>query len=80
MHTYIHTHRDNKDASISEIHDFVKKIPQLSKEYKSLNQVCVYMHTCIYIYIYIYIYTYTHIYIYIYIYICIHTYIQKGLG
>jgi biopolymer transport protein ExbD len=30
--------RENKDASISEIHDFVKKIPQLTKEYKSLNQ------------------------------------------
>lgn len=33
--------RDNKDASISEIHDFVKKIPQLTKDYKSLNQVCI---------------------------------------
>lgn len=30
--------RDNKDASISEIHDFVKKIPSLTKEYKALNQ------------------------------------------
>lgn len=30
--------REHKDASISEIHDFVKKIPQLTKEYKSLNQ------------------------------------------
>ena len=30
--------RENKDASISEIHDFVKKIPHLTKEYKSLNQ------------------------------------------
>lgn len=30
--------RDNKDASISEIHGFVKKIPELTKEYKSLNQ------------------------------------------
>jgi len=29
--------RDNKDASISEIHDFVKKIPALTNEYKSLN-------------------------------------------
>ena len=32
------TFRDNKDASITEIHDFVKKIPNLTKEYKSLNQ------------------------------------------
>jgi hypothetical protein len=32
---------DNKDASLAEIHDFVKKIPQLTKEYKSLDQVCV---------------------------------------
>ena len=32
------TFRDNKDASITEIHDFVKKIPKLTKEYKSLNQ------------------------------------------
>ena len=30
--------RDNKDASITEIHDFVKKIPALTKEYKSLNE------------------------------------------
>jgi vacuolar protein sorting-associated protein 33A len=30
--------RDNKDASISEIHDFVKKLPALTKEYKSLYQ------------------------------------------
>ena len=30
--------RENKDASITEIHDFVKKIPQLTKEYKLLNQ------------------------------------------
>mmetsp|Transcript_66264 Transcript_66264/g.130406 ORF Transcript_66264/g.130406 Transcript_66264/m.130406 type:complete len:633 (-) Transcript_66264:111-2009(-) len=30
--------RDNKDASITEIHDFVKKIPKLTMEYKSLNQ------------------------------------------
>lgn len=30
--------RDNKDASISEIHGFVKKIPELTKEYKSLHQ------------------------------------------
>jgi hypothetical protein len=29
--------RENKDASIVELHDFVKKIPQLTKEYKSLN-------------------------------------------
>jgi hypothetical protein len=31
------TFRENKDASIVELHDFVKKIPQLTKEYKSLN-------------------------------------------
>jgi hypothetical protein len=31
--------RENRDASISEIHDFVKKMPALTKEYKSLNQV-----------------------------------------
>ena len=30
--------RDNKDASISEIHGFVKKIPMLTNEYKALNQ------------------------------------------
>ena len=30
--------RENKDASISEIHDFVKRMPALTKEYKSLNQ------------------------------------------
>lgn len=30
--------RENKDASLSEIHDFVKKIPALTKEYKALNQ------------------------------------------
>lgn len=30
--------RDNKDASISEIHNFVKKIPALTKEYRALNQ------------------------------------------
>jgi len=29
--------RGNKDASISEIHKFVKQIPHLTKEYKSLN-------------------------------------------
>ena len=29
--------RENKDASIVELHDFVKKIPQLTKDYKSLN-------------------------------------------
>ena len=29
--------RGNKDASISEIHKFVKQIPSLTKEYKSLN-------------------------------------------
>ena len=32
------TFRDNKEASITEIHDFVKKIPKLTMEYKSLNQ------------------------------------------
>ncbi len=32
------TFKGNKDASISEIHDFVKKIPKLTKEFKSLNQ------------------------------------------
>ena len=30
--------RDNKDASISEIHGFVKKIPMLTNEYKALTQ------------------------------------------
>lgn len=30
--------RENKDASISEIHGFVKQIPQLAKDYKSLTQ------------------------------------------
>lgn len=30
--------RSNKDASIPEIHDFVKKIPQLTKDYRSLNR------------------------------------------
>lgn len=30
--------RENKDASISELHDFVKKMPALTKEYKSLTQ------------------------------------------
>ena len=29
--------RENKDASITEIHDFVKKIPQLTREYKLLS-------------------------------------------
>ena len=29
--------RGNKDASISEIHDFVKQMPQLTRQYKSLN-------------------------------------------
>ena len=29
--------RGNKDASISEIHKFVKQIPHLAKEYKSVN-------------------------------------------
>lgn len=37
LHRYT-TFRDNKDASITEIHDFVKKIPKLTMEYKSLNQ------------------------------------------
>ena len=32
------TFRDNKDASISEIHGFVKQIPQLTKEFKCLQQ------------------------------------------
>ena len=32
------TFRDNKDASISEIHDFVKNLPALTKEYKCLHQ------------------------------------------
>lgn len=32
------TFKENKDASITEIHDFVKKIPKLTLEYKSLNQ------------------------------------------
>ena len=30
--------RSNKDASITEIHDFVKRIPGLTHNYKSLNQ------------------------------------------
>lgn len=30
--------RENKDASISEIHDFVKKIPHLTKEFKYLQR------------------------------------------
>lgn len=30
--------RTNKDASIAEIHDFVKKLPALTKEYKTLSQ------------------------------------------
>jgi hypothetical protein len=30
--------REKKDASITEIHDFVKKMPKLTKEFKSLNQ------------------------------------------
>jgi hypothetical protein len=30
--------RENKDASIVEIHDFVKKIPALTREYKLLTQ------------------------------------------
>ena len=30
--------RENKDASISELHDFVKRMPALTKEYKSLTQ------------------------------------------
>lgn len=32
------TFRDNKDASITEIHGFVKQIPQLTKEFKCLQQ------------------------------------------
>ena len=32
------TFRANKDASITEIHDFVKRIPGLTQNYKSLNQ------------------------------------------
>ena len=32
------TFRDNKDASIAEIHDFVKRLPSLTKEYKALYQ------------------------------------------
>jgi hypothetical protein len=38
QHDRYTTFRDNKDASITEIHDFVKKIPKLTLEYKSLNQ------------------------------------------
>jgi hypothetical protein len=30
--------REKKDASIVEIHDFVKKIPNLTREYKMLTQ------------------------------------------
>eukprot|EP01036_Dinobryon_divergens_P026822 gene26822-35512_t len=30
--------RENKDASLTEIHDFVKKMPKLTKDYKSLNE------------------------------------------
>lgn len=30
--------RDNKDVTISELHDFVKKIPAITKEYKLLHQ------------------------------------------
>jgi len=30
--------KENKDASLTEIHDFVKKIPKLTRDYKSLNQ------------------------------------------
>jgi hypothetical protein len=30
--------KGNKDASLAEIHDFVKKIPKLTKDFKSLNQ------------------------------------------
>jgi hypothetical protein len=29
--------RDNKDATISDIHNFIKKIPNLTSKYKSLN-------------------------------------------
>ena len=32
------TFKQNKDASLVEIHDFVKKIPQLTREFKALNQ------------------------------------------
>ena len=32
------TFRENKDASINEIHKFVKQIPGLNQNYKSLNQ------------------------------------------
>ena len=30
--------KNNKDASLTEIHDFVKKIPKLTRDFKSLNQ------------------------------------------
>ncbi len=30
--------KGNKDASLAEIHEFVKKIPKLTKDFKSLNQ------------------------------------------
>lgn len=30
--------KENKDASLAEIHAFVKKIPKLTKDFKSLNQ------------------------------------------
>lgn len=30
--------REKKDATIAEIHDFVKKIPKLTKDFKSLHQ------------------------------------------
>lgn len=30
--------RENKDASLSEIHDFVKKIPSLTREYQYLQR------------------------------------------
>lgn len=32
------TFKQNKDASLSQIHDFVKKIPKLTKDFKALNQ------------------------------------------
>lgn len=32
------TFKSNKDASLAEIHEFVKKIPKLTRDFKSLNQ------------------------------------------
>jgi hypothetical protein len=37
--------RGNKDASIAEIHDFVKQMPQLTKQYQSLNMHIGLAHT-----------------------------------